>query len=187
MRLFMGMIALTVATGASIRDVDFKNVSIPFIYHRFISVPNKLRWMPLTGVKAVPLRNGRYTFLCDGDPCYLLTLDDVVFGNINGLPGTIALAVVTFHTGGTATWQYLYLIALRSGKPRIAAWLETGSRADMGLRRAFVDHGELVLIVNDPDKREGDCCSTGTITYRYKWQDRSFHQIGAPILADDPQ
>jgi hypothetical protein len=187
MRLLLGIVALTAATGASIRDVDFKNVSLPFIYHRFISVPNKLRWMPLAGVKTVSLRNGRHTFVCDGDPCHLLTLDNVVFGNIDGLPETIALAVIGFHTGGTAQWQYLYVVALHSGKPQVRAWLETGSRADMGLRRASVDHGELVLIVNDPDKREGDCCSSGTITYRYGWQGGSFHQIGAPVLEDDPQ
>ena len=178
---------LSCGRGASIRDVDFENISLPFIYHRFISVPNKLRWMPLTGVKAVPLRNGRHTFLCDGDPCYLLTLDDVVFGKINGLPETIALAVVGFHTGGTAQWQYLYVVTFRSGKPKVTAWLETGSRADMGLRHASVDHGELVLIVNDPDEREGDCCSTGTITYRYRWLNGSFHRSGTPLRADDPQ
>jgi hypothetical protein len=57
----------------------------------------------------------------------------------------------------------------------------------MGLRRAEVDHGDLVLIVNDPDKREADCCSTGSITYRYRWHDGAFYQIGAPVRADDPQ
>jgi hypothetical protein len=57
----------------------------------------------------------------------------------------------------------------------------------MGLRRASVDLGDLVLLVNDPERRQGDCCSTGTITYRYRWHDGSFHQVGSPVRADDPQ
>ncbi len=57
----------------------------------------------------------------------------------------------------------------------------------MGLRQFAIDSGDLVLIVEDPDKRMGDCCSTGTITYRYRWGAGSFHQIGKPVLADDPR
>jgi hypothetical protein len=116
-----------------------------------------------------------------------VTIDQINFGNINGLPEPSAIVTATYHTRGTATWQYLYVIGLRSGKPVVMAWLETGSRAYMGLRRASVDQGNLVLIVNDPEKREGDCCSTGTITYRYQWQSDSFRQMRAPVRKDDPQ
>ncbi len=69
----------------------------------------------------------------------------------------------------------------------LVAWLEAGSRADMGLRSFKIAQGDLTLILNDPDKRVGDCCSTGTITYRYRWINGSFHQIGRPVLAADPR
>jgi hypothetical protein len=142
--------------------------------------------MPLLRVSLITTHNGEHTFPCKEPPCELLTVDRIDFGGINGIPQTSAIVTTSFHTGGTANWQYLYVIALNSGRPKVMAWLEAGSRADKGLRRAAVDRGNLVLIVNDPDKREGDCCSTGTITYRYRWQGGSFHQKGAPVLADDP-
>jgi hypothetical protein len=187
-RLLFTTLALAfIATGASIRDVDFKNFVYPFTTIDLPSVPSQLRWMPLSASSRVALRGGRYKARCDEPPCFLLSLDRVEFGDIDGLAGTTALVMVTFHTGGTATWQYLYVIALRAGKPQVIAWLETGSRADMGVRRASVDHGDLVLVVNDPAKREGDCCSTGSITLRYRWQDGSFRQIGAPVRKDDSQ
>jgi hypothetical protein len=186
-RLLLGLLVLTNITGASIRDFDFRNFAYPFVESEFVSVPDHLRWMALTGTSVISLRDGRYTFPCEDSPCPLLTLDKPAFGNINGLPDTSALVSVTYHTGGTATWRYLYVFALRSGKPHAIAWLEAGSRARMGLRSAAVDGGALVLIVEDPDKRMGDCCSTGTITYRYRWLNGSFQRIGTPLRADDPQ
>lgn len=97
-----GSIAL--AASGSIRDVDFKNFIYPFTAHYFISVPNKLNWMPTTENDVITLRNGQHRFPCEADEslCPLLTLDVVTFGNINGLPGTSALVVTTYHTGGTA-------------------------------------------------------------------------------------
>lgn len=186
MKLFLSLFTLAnLAAGASIRDVDFKNFAYPFIQHKYVSVPDHLRWMSIAVTGRVPLREGSYTFPCDDPPCYLLTFDQVVFGEIAGM-GEVAMVTTVFHTGGTANWEYLYLVATRNGKPQVLAWLEAGSRADMGLRRASADRGDLVLVVNDPHKRQGDCCSSGTLTYRYRWANGAFHQLGKPVSADDP-
>ncbi len=185
-RLLFGLLVLeNFAQGASIRDVDFKNFIYP-LPRDLDSVPGALRWMHLKNPKRLVLHDGQYKF-CGDQGCPSAWLNTVDFGNISGLPGTSAIVRVWYSTGGTANWQYLYVVAFRSGKPNVAAWLETGSRAAMGLRRASVDRGDLVLVVNDPEKRQGDCCSTGTITYRYRWRDGSLHQIGSPDRADDPQ
>jgi hypothetical protein len=187
--LLLGLFALqSIVLGASsIRDVDFKNFAYPFIREELASVPVKLRWMPPAGGKLISLRDGRYSFPCDDAPCPLLTLAQTDFVNINGLPETSALVVITYHTGGTATWQYLYVMSVRARKPVVVAWLETGSRAYMGLRHATIDRGDLLLTVDDPEKRTADCCSSGTITYRYRWDVGAFQQIGAPVLEDDPR
>ncbi len=184
--LFLALALACLAPGASIHDVDFKNFSYPFLKSEFDSVPNHLRWMPTAATTNVTLRDGRYTFPCDESPCALITFDRVQFGNIAGLPGELAIATTVFHTGGTANWEYLYVIALRAGRPRTIAWLEAGSRADMGLRSASFDDGDLVLVLNDPDKRIGDCCSTGSITERYRWQRGAFLLVGTPEKKDDP-
>ncbi len=185
-RLLLAVLALIFsARGASIRNVDFKNFSYAFLHTKFVSVPSRPRWMPLVGTTRVPLHDGRYTFACDDPPCYLITFGQVVFGKLDDL-GEVAIPTTVFHTGGTANWEYLYVVAMRSGRPKAIAWLKAGSRADMGLRRAAIDRGDLVLVFNDPDKREGDCCSNGSITLRYRWINGSFHQIGRPIRANDP-
>jgi hypothetical protein len=176
------------ALGASgaIQDVDFRNFSYPFVESQFVSVPSRLHWLPLPTVDRVTTHNGEHTFPCDEPTCELLTVDRVDFGDIRGITGTSAIVTTTFRTGGTAHWQYLYVIALISEKPKVLAWLESGSRADMGLRSASADRGDLVLVVNDPGKRQGDCCSTGTITHRYRWAGGSFHNVGPPTRKDDP-
>jgi hypothetical protein len=186
-RLSLVVFALTgLVRGASIRDVDFKNFSYPFIQRKFVSVPNELRWLPLAKATYVTLHDGRYSFPCDDPTCELITFDSAIFGELEGL-GEAAIATVVFHTGGTANWEYLYVVAVRSGRPRVLAWLEAGSRADLGLRSASVNQGDLVLVVNDPDKREGDCCSTGSITHRYRWQHGFFVQTTEPVRKDDAQ
>jgi hypothetical protein len=187
-RLLLGLLALApVSAAASIRDVDFKNFTYPFPRKEFVGVPNQPRWMSVAGSGLVSLKVGAYTFPCDDPPCELVTFDTVVFGRIARMQSETALVTLVFHTGGTANWEFLYVIALRAGRPRVLAWMEAGSRADMGLRQASIDRGDLVLAFNDPDKRIGDCCSTGSITHRYRWMNGSFHRFGQPILTDDSE
>jgi len=185
-RLLFACFAL-LAQAASIRDVDFKNFTYPFIKSDLISVPGDLRWMKGDAGYSIPLRNAEFRPPCDTPiGCPSFWLNKVAFGSLNGIPGTSAIVTIWYSTGGTANWQYLYVVTLRSGKPEVLAWLETGSRADMGLRKATVQRGDLVLVVSDPDKREADCCSTGSITYRYRWQRDAFFLIGPPEKKDDP-
>ncbi|HSR06493.1 MAG TPA: hypothetical protein VLM42_05035 [Bryobacteraceae bacterium] len=185
----------------SIRDIDFKNFTYPFYADDDVGVPGNLTWNPTDETRLITLHNGRYKVACDApalppprDPkvpnpelCPSITGGGATFGHINGLPQASAIVVVTYHSGGTSQWSYLYVVIMHSGKPQVVAWIETGSRADMGLRDFSFDHGDLVVVVNDPQKRQGDCCSLGTITTRYRWQNGAFKQIGSPILADDPR
>jgi hypothetical protein len=187
--IFLSVLLLNAAP-RSIRDVDFKNTSYPFIESD--SVPDSVRWMPINRQRSISLKSGRHVFVsedCRESPseCPTLTLDRVKYGELTGMAQESALVAMTYHTGGTATWQYLYVVAWRSGMPEVVAWLETGSRADKGLRNASIERGDLVLVVNDPAKREADCCSSGTITTRYRWREGSFQQIGQSIFKDAVQ
>jgi hypothetical protein len=107
-RLLFGLLVLTNIThGTPIRDVDFKNFAYPFVKSEFVSVPDHLRWIPLLRVSLITTRDGEYSFPCNEPPCELLTVDHIDFGGINGIPQTSAIVTTTFHTGGTAHWQYL--------------------------------------------------------------------------------
>jgi uncharacterized protein YecT (DUF1311 family) len=191
MRELLILICCAVLSGAapqSIPDVDWKDFSYPLL--ETDSVPGEVRWMPPGAKESVSLINGRYVVPGNcGDNvrfCPLVTFDSVDYGALDGIKSTVAAVVLTYHSGGTANWQYVYLLALDSGKPRLLAWLRTGSRADQGLREVSITDGDLVLVINNPDKRQGDCCSAESITTRYRWVGGSFSAIGQPVYKPDP-
>jgi uncharacterized protein YecT (DUF1311 family) len=190
MRTLLILICCALVSGTaqqSIRDVDWKNFSYPLLESE--DVPGEVHWMsPLDTTEQASLIKGDYVLpgCSDDDRCPSVTFDSVNYGALTGIKSTVALVVLTYHTGGTAGWQYVYLYSLDSSKPRLLAWLRTGSRADQGLREVAITGGDLVLVVNHPDKRQGDCCSTGTITTRYRWLRDSFSAMGKPAYKTDP-
>ena len=189
MRELLILICCAVVSGAapqSIRKVDWKNFSYPL--QETDGVPGEVRWMPPGTKEFASLMNGRYVpDNCSDDiSCPMVTFDSVHYGGLNGIKATVAAVVLTYHSGGTANWQYVYVLALKSTKPRLLAWARTGSRADQGLREVSITAGALVLAVNDPDRRQGDCCSAGSITIRYRWVGGSFSAIGQPVYKSDP-
>lgn len=175
------------AAPQSVREVDWKNFSYPLM--ETDGVPGEVRWLPPRAKGLISLINGRYVVPCSGDTgsCPFITLDSVNYGALNGITSSIAAVVLTYHSGGTANWQYVYVLALDgSSKPRLLAWLITGSRAYQGLREVSITGGDLILVVNDPDNQQGDCCSAGSIITRYRWVEGSFSAIGQPVHKIDP-
>jgi uncharacterized protein YecT (DUF1311 family) len=172
----------------SIRDIDWKNFSYPLLEPD--GVPGEVRWMAEGKTEIASLIDGRYVVPneCGDDIrlCPSVAFDSVNYGALIGINTTVAAVVLTYHSGGTAHWQYVYVFALESGKPRLLAWLMTGSRAAQVLREVSISGGELVLVVNDPDEQQGDCCSAGTITTRFRWMENSFSAIGKPVYKTDP-
>jgi hypothetical protein len=180
---------LSGAAPRSVRDIDWKNFSYPLAEDD--GVPGDIRWMRPGAKKSGSLIDGRYVVLDDlcrenTRTCPLVTLDSVHYGALAEIKSTVGAVVLTWHSGGSAYWQYVYVYTFESGKPRLLSWLGTGSRAYQGLREASITGGDLVLTVNDPDKREGDCCSAGSIITRYRWLGSSFSAVGQPVYKNDP-
>src|ERR1039457_918917 len=175
------------AEPGSIRQVDLRNFSYPFI--ESADVPSVVQWMPAHAKQVVTLKQSEHRFesrQCRGTAlCPLLTLDSIQYGRLTGTAEDAAV-VMTYHTGGSASWQYVYVVALRSGTPTIVAWLETGSRGEGGLRKIAIDGGVLSVEVNDPAEARAACCSSGFIRTSYGWRDGSFRQIGDPVRGEIP-
>lgn len=183
MRLLLILVCCVVMSAAaprSIRDVDWRNFSYPLIETG--GVPGEVHWMAPATEESVSLINGRYVVPddCRDDKrfCPSLTFDSVSYGVLSGVKSSAAVVVLSYHTGGTANWQYVYILTLESHKPRLMAWLRTGSKADRGLRGVSITAGDVLLAVNDPEKRQGDCCSAGSIITRYRWSGSSFSAVG---------
>src|SRR4051812_17220593 len=184
------LICCAVVSGVSqpsIQNVDWRNFSYPL--PGSVDVLGEVQWMSSLGTtKTASLINGKYmaSDCNDKHSCALLTFDSVNYGALSGIESTVAVVVLTYHSAGTAHWQYVYLFSLTSGKPQLLAWLRTGSRAYKGLRAVSIADGDLILVVNGPDKQQGDCCSAGSIANRYRWTQGSFSAIGKPVYKNDP-
>jgi len=87
--------------------------------------------------------------------------------------------VLRYDTGGTQYSHYVYLYSLKAGKPKLPAYFHTGDRAASGLYRVYGKNGNLVVELFDPNKRSGDCCSTGFVRTSYRWHEREFDAVGA--------
>ncbi len=165
------------ATGG-VRGLDFRNFAYPWSELED-SVPAEWKWIGPAD-STVKLVNGRRDFDEPGlprDGAYLM-LKSVAYGDIDGDGAEEAAVDLLYGTGGTANWHYLYVYAVEHGKPRVLAWLQSGSRADGGLLRAAIRNRTLVLEFTDTDRRIADCCSEGYIRVTYQWRRTRFVEAG---------
>ena len=165
----------------SIRQVDFKNFTYP------LSGPllghSNMRWLenPRAGYsrkKPIHLANGKDLSKgpvagAEGEQQGFL-FRSVQYAQLAGIEGEAAIVVLRYLTGGTQKTDYIYIYSFEGGKPKLRAYCFTGDRAYSGLYRVFGQGGELVVDLFDPDKRQGDCCSSGYVRTRYRWSGDRF-------------
>jgi hypothetical protein len=173
-KFVLGVVMLIGSLRAAEHDVDFRNFTYPLPLHP--SVPDHLRWMN-SDIKTQKVNLTRGQYESQGST---ITLDEILFGYVTMSKQSDAMVVLTYHTGGTAQWKYVYVFNFTDGDARLIDWFETGSRADAGLYRIYPSNGEFTIDLFDPDAREGDCCSTGYISTIYKWQNGKFVVSGKP-------
>lgn len=108
------------------------------------------------------------------------TLESVKFADLTGDGQDDAIVVLRYDTGGTQTTHYVYIYEVRNGTPEVLAYCHTGDRSDHRLYKVYGSGGLLVFELLDPKKRSGDCCSSGIVITRFKWQQGRFKAIGTP-------
>jgi hypothetical protein len=173
----------------SIRQVDFKNFAYP------LSGPllghNRLQWLDTTGQahskrKPPHLVNGddltkASSVVIDGREYTQwegFTLQSVEFADVTGEGKEDAIVVLLYRTGGTQNTHYIYIYSFEDGKPKLLAYCHTGARAENGLYKVYSNHGVLVFELLDPNKMEGECCSSGFVRTRYRWGAGKFEAFG---------
>jgi hypothetical protein len=175
----------------SIRQVDFKNfiypLSGPLLGHtelKWLSVPNdggsRTRTFHLKDGKAftkdLSLRqNGREYAQYEG-----FALQSVTYADVTGDGKEDAIVVLQYLSGGTQNTHYVYIYSLVARKPKLLAFCHTGDHAYRGLYKVYGEHGNLVFELLEPGKSEGDCCSSGFVRTRYRWDGSQFQAAGRP-------
>jgi hypothetical protein len=185
------MCALAASPGgqSDIRKVDFKNFTYPL--SGSLLGHSELRWLgnPKDGNserKPIHLVSGddltkTSSFVMDGREYAQwegFKLQSVEYADVTGSGNEDAIVVLRYLSGGTQTTHYVYIYSFDNGKPKLLAYCHTGDRAYLGLYKVYGERQKLVFELLDPRKSEGDCCSSGFVRMRYKWQDGRFEAFG---------
>lgn len=185
---------------ASIRQIDFKNFTFawdetmeagPAVEDRqAASFPYVwLNPLPSQHIRAI---KGMHHFYAPGEDPHerwhdpLVSVGAVTYGDLDSDGIEEAAVRLNYSTGGTYNWDFLYIYALRGGHAQLLAVLGSGSRGDGGLGRVVISDGILALDFNDPDRRNGDCCSDGYVRVRFRWQNDHFVEEGRRERGDWP-
>lgn len=175
----------------SIRQVDFKNFTYPL--SGTLLGHDQLQWLDMPAAaqpdrKSIHLVNGddltkSSSSVVEGREYTQwkgFTLRSVEFADVTGDGQEEAIVVLHYRTVGTQQTDYAYIYSFAAGKPNLLAYFHSGSRADSGLYKVYGESGQLVVELFDPEKRSGDCCSSGFVRTRYEWHAGRFEAFGAP-------
>jgi hypothetical protein len=186
--LFMFAVSVFCFSGSGMaqngRHLDYRNTS--YFWREPDSWPDKMEWLSVSGSKKAKLVHGRWAVAQNNpgeaadsaEPFSGLLFETVSFGDLTGDGREEAVVVLRFETGGTQYWHYVYIYSVESGHTRLLGYFRTGDRAAFGLYRVYVKGGNLVTELFDPEKRMGDCCSSGFVRTKYHWGGGKFSQVG---------
>jgi hypothetical protein len=166
-----------------IRSVDFKNFSYPWEAPN--QSPDHLQWMSLGLKNHVQLANGKWEDREEQDlgangTFTGLTLEGVKYVRLSSQNEEEALVVLRYDTGGTQYHYWVYVFGFSDGAPKLMGFFHAGDRAAHGLSTVIAEKGKLVVDLYDPDKQEGDCCSSGVVRYVFRWRGKGFEAVGHP-------
>lgn len=189
--IFLVALALSCTVGwpqapsTSLRAVDFKNFSYPWIHPD--GWPDHLQWMSLRLEEHVRLVNGIWDERFDDSdkadqPRFSgLTLEGVQYAKLSSGRSEDAIVVLRYDTGGTQNHYWVYIYGNSNGERKLLGFFHAGDRAYFGLYRVLVRDRVMSVQLFDPKFEEGDCCSSGYLSYRYRWNGKGFEALGNPI------
>ena len=179
-----------------IRQVDFKNFTYPLSGH--LLGHSSFQWLDGSTAnsnrKLIQLADGKdltkiSSFVLDRKEYAQyegFTLESVRYADLTGDGNDEAIVDLLYHSGGTQTTDYVYIYTLDQDRPKLLAYCHTGSRSDSGLYSVYGKKGLLVFELFDPTRTQGDCCSSGVLISRYKWQSGVFKRVGPAVRRNIP-
>lgn len=175
MKVFLSRLLVFAILGAAgepknIRQIDFKNFSYPIPITGSTLGHDQLIWLSTYTVRHVKLINGK-----SGTG---FSFQSEQFADVLEDGKEEAIVVLRFDTGSMQNTNYVYIYSLASQRPKLLAYFHSGDRAFSGLYRVYGENGRLVVDLFDPERRSGECCSSGYVRTRYRWQGSRFEPVG---------
>jgi hypothetical protein len=158
----------------TIRQVDFKNFSYPLSSHMLSHA--RLQWLDTSpgSIKPQGIR------LINGKDVSGFTLQSVAYADVTGGSKEDAIVVMRYDGGNTQNTHYVYIYSMAGGHPKLLAYCHTGGGTNLGLHKAYGEHGLLVIEMLGRQNIPGNCCTSGFVRMRYQWRDGGFQISGAP-------
>jgi hypothetical protein len=177
--MMLGLVLGATALAGQSGNVDFRNFTYPFEKDPDGGSRARWRWMSKDIQTRITLAKGRYELEENdlaGGP--YVTLAAVHYGEIIREKQLDAIAVLHYETGGTSSWDYLYIFDLSSTKPLLVNWLRTGEGGLNGLYGVEPTYLGFTLDLLDPEKASCHYCSSRFIRHTFTWTNGTFVQDG---------
>lgn len=162
----------------AIRKIDFANFNYPA--------------KPIYRTRGFKLKDGGY----DGHPFppaiapwgpAPIGLVAIAYGDVSGDGNEDAMVVLNESVHGTAIPYYIYIYEMKEKRVRLLWAVETGDRAEGGLRKVYAEDGKLVIELYGEGARveeklygtsQGACCPSSFTRTRYRWARNRFVKRG---------
>ena len=145
------------------------------------SWPDDLEWQGTAETNLIQLLDGRWE-LPDEDSVQRrfsgLVFDEVVYGDLQGDSREEGRRRSSFRIGRHDVSLLGYVSPRGRRQAEAPGVLPCGRPSARGLYRVYVQNRKLIVELYDPDKAQGDCCSSGFIREGYRWAGQSFVKTG---------
>ena len=172
---------------ADIRQIDFRNFRYPW---RTATTPEDFHWLTKFDT-TMSLRDSVHVFKADGcgglyQRCPEVSILEILYTDVNDDFVQDAVIVLSYTSGGTAHWEYVYFYTVGNGTAKLIAAFQTGTRAYHGLHRVYTGNGHLIVELNEPDESQGECCATWRTRTEYQWRNDHFEAVSEPVKEPIP-
>ena len=147
----------------------------------------QLKGATVSGVfdQAVTLADGKY----DGPPAapgtashptLMLWEPAVVLGDVDGAPGSEAVAMMSSNSGGSGEFVYVAAFGVRDGKLVNLGTAEVGDRTK--LQNLWLQGGKVIMDVVEAGPKDPACCPTQLARKTYAFEGGALKQAKSEVL-----
>jgi heat shock protein HslJ len=113
-------------------------------------------------------------------PSLRLWAPAVIFSDVDGKPGSEAIAVMAADTGGTGEFVHVGVFALQDGKAASLATALVGDRVK--LHKLWVEHGQIHMDVIEAGPKDPACCPTQLTRKVYALEGSTLKQVSSDVV-----
>ncbi len=148
---------------------------------------DQLKNATVSGVFAQPvtLTDGKY----DGPPAEpgaashptaMLWVPAIAFGDVDGTPGSEAVAMLSSNSGGSGELVYIAVFGIRDGKLVNLGTAEVGDRVK--LQNLWLQQGKAIMDVVEAGPKDPACCPTQLTRKTYAFEGGALKQTKSEVL-----